>query len=189
MFASIGVSTNTWWSRCCRAGVLLKHTVPTVALTGSLALLLAPAEAFAASPEASPFQPRPHAPRSDQPQEVDHTWYGYQLAVADAAWITAAVAMREPLFLSAYPFTGVITHALHGRPEAAIGSLVLRLLLPVGLAVAGPEAALYASATAVGVDVCALSWETTTRTPTATTLVPVLSANRQLAGVAIRGVF
>lgn len=184
--ASTDLESNTWRSSCGRVGVMWKHTVPIATFAGALYLLLAPAVAFAASPADAPQHHAPSA-RRHRPESVQRTWYGYQLAAADAVWITAALTMDEPLFLIAYPFTGVLTHALHGRPEAAIGSVVLRLLLPVGLAAAGLDAAIYGSAAAVSVDIAALSWETTSNQQT--TLVPLLSADRQLAGLAIRGGF
>jgi hypothetical protein len=164
-----------------------------------LAGCLATATCFALSVTAAKAQQAPLQPHVPEPKAgktvltstPTRKWYGYQVLAADAAWITAAAVSEEPLVLLAYPFTGVVAHALNARPEAAVGSLMLRLFLPVTLGSAGGiRGATVGAASAILLDSLALSWGAA-REPaaTGTATVPVVVMERGFHSVGVRGVF
>lgn len=180
-------------------GVKRRHSV--------LAGCLATATHFAFTIDAANAQQRPLQPQVSeakagkivQPAAPARKWYGYQVLAADAVWITAVAVSEEPLVLLAYPFTGVVAHALNGRAEAAVGSFALRLFLPLTLGAmgatggdgwAGAGLAIVGAGSAILVDGLALSWGTAAESAGAgTAIAPVVVLNRGFHSVGIRGVF
>ncbi len=155
-----------------------------------------------ANGQQNPIQQQvPEAPaaKTVQPVTSKRKWYGYQVLAADAVWITAVAVSEEPLVLLAYPFTGVVAHALNGRAEAAVGSLALRLFLPLtlgALAAAGGDGSAGAAVTIVGagsailIDSLALSWSPAGEPVRAgTAIVPVVVMDRGVHSLGVRGVF
>jgi len=94
-----------------------------------------------------PVVPLPVAPRE---VEFKTHWYGWQIMLIDAAAlgvVATDLALGERaspvpgiLGLGAYALGGPIVHLVHQRPPAALGSLGLRLALPVVGALIGATA-------------------------------------------------
>lgn len=110
---------------------------------------------------------------------TEHTWYGWQPLLVDASVLGAMLAVRSEYVagagLGAFAIGAPITHLAHDRWGAALGSLGLRVALPVTFALVGSsnctpseegncmQAAAYGAilgmAAASLVDALALSWE------------------------------
>lgn len=62
----------------------------------------------------------------------DSRWYGWQIFVADLAVGGLALAVQRTEPLIALWGTGPVVHAAHRRGDAAVQSLLLRVLVPAG---------------------------------------------------------
>ncbi len=83
------------------------------------------------------------------PRPADREWYGWQVLLVDGASVVGtplvAVAASSAgatsaavlVGLGGYFFGGPMVHAVHGRPGVALGSLALRVGLPVVGGIAG----------------------------------------------------
>ena len=68
------------------------------------------------------------------------SWYGWQIVLADLGTLAIAAATRQPGVGVGLVVTGPIAHLAHGHGGRAVGSLLLRGLLPVGGAALGYSA-------------------------------------------------
>ncbi len=74
----------------------------------------------------------------EAPPSPARSWYGYQTLIVDGASL-----LTTPVFvgLGGFVLGAPIVHLVHGRPVAAVGSLGLRALLPIGGAFVGQSMA------------------------------------------------
>jgi hypothetical protein len=104
----------------------------------------------AANPAAASVAPPPPAgapnagpvgPLAPAPPVVRNNWYGWQVLLADGSWLVLGPALGSSnktaeigatISVGGYLLGGPIVHAAHGNPGAALGSLGLRLALPLG---------------------------------------------------------
>lgn len=77
--------------------------------------------------------PLPGAQDQQAPPETRWTnWYGYQLVLADAAFVGLGLAVdHAEAWLPGYVGAPILVHALHHRVDLAIVSPVMRLVLPL----------------------------------------------------------
>ncbi|MDB4934030.1 MAG: uncharacterized protein JWP87_1002 [Labilithrix sp.] len=77
------------------------------------------------------FAPSAWCDEEDSPP-TESRWYGWQVLLVDGAAVVAGAATQElPIFLTMYAVGAPIVHAGHGRGGAALGSLGLRVGLPL----------------------------------------------------------
>jgi hypothetical protein len=117
------------------------RTKPVLLLSATL--LIAQAGIASAAPDLLPPPSPAQPPDVDAPG--DTVWYGYKLMLADAASV-ALVMAGASTNSDALAMTGLggtflgapLVHAVEGRGGRAVGSLGLRLLMPIaGAALAG----------------------------------------------------
>ena len=142
-----------------------------------------------AAAEAPVIEPAGVAPgtRADVAPPARASWYGYQTFSADATAVALLLVAAEKNWdagaigaVGVYVLGAPLVHAAHRRPEAAVGSLAMRVLLPLlGSALGGASAdcsmrvvndencdfggkvmgLVVGTAAAVIIDSAALAWE------------------------------
>jgi hypothetical protein len=79
------------------------------------------------------------------PTELEQDWYGWQVLAADATGLLATVgcvsAVHDDVCLAAYFIAAPSVHLSRRRPAQALGSLGLRVALPLAGAFIGLQAA------------------------------------------------
>jgi hypothetical protein len=103
------------------------------------------------------LHPTPTDPLPPPTIEGPRVWYGYQLFISDIAFdFTSGAALGgggNGLALFAIGgafFGGPILHGIHGRPLAVVGSLALRIGLPLAFAGAAAKSSSTSSCTPSG---------------------------------------
>ncbi len=106
----------------------------------AFALLLAASGPASAEPRDAVPPAATAAVDESPPSPPPGPWYGWQIFLADAAWVTAFSlsvqghsTVGETAALSAYLAGGPVLRLAHGDPGGAGSSLVRRLLLPAAL--------------------------------------------------------
>lgn len=92
----------------------------------------------------------PSGANAAEPDEASRPWYGWQIALVDAAGVGAFVVMQEAVQnrdlnaarsaaapwlaagLALYVLGGATVHSAHGNGRGAARSLLLRIILPLG---------------------------------------------------------
>lgn len=121
-----------------------KHSLVAFAVVASLMI----AQSEARADESSAETTHSSAPSTNAALPTATTWYGHQVLAADLAsvgFIVAGAAADQPsvawIGLGGLALGGPAVHLVHDRPGTALGSLGLRLGLPVLGAVVGHTAA------------------------------------------------
>jgi hypothetical protein len=84
----------------------------------------------------------PIEPKVLAPQDTETHWYGWQTLLTDAGSFGAALLTQNAYALAAvYVLGAPVVHAAHGRAGAAVGSLALRVALPIAGIYLGAAAA------------------------------------------------
>jgi hypothetical protein len=128
------------------------------ALIAAVTILGLPADGIAEAGEAPrastgqailvPYQPQPAETsyaraqwealaRTHVAQEPSRSWYGYQIVLSDLAFVGMGLAtQRGEVTLAGYFLAPILVHAAHRRPELAVASPIVRIILPLlGLAI------------------------------------------------------
>ncbi|HEY6460193.1 MAG TPA: hypothetical protein VIY73_08575 [Polyangiaceae bacterium] len=84
----------------------------------------------------APPLPTPTPPSWSPPPPATTRWYGGQTLLVDAVAVGAALFAVEPVAIPLYLLGAPTVHVVHGHPGKAVGSLLLRAALPVGLGAA-----------------------------------------------------
>src|SRR5262249_8781630 len=72
-----------------------------------------------------------YASSESQPPEADDRWYGWQILAADAGVFALAGVTNRPEVALGWGATGALVHGAHGNPGRALGSVLLRVALPI----------------------------------------------------------
>ena len=99
----------------------------------ALVIAVAPDRALARPELASP------PPPATAPPETRTDFYGWQLFMVDGVLAGMALSTQRPEPAIALLISGPLIHGLHGRGDAAVGSLLLRATLPLLGLVVGEE--------------------------------------------------
>lgn len=113
----------------------MKSTMTAISIAMTLAIGLASSPALAQPGLTAP----PLAPPRKGPPPTT-TSYGLQIFFADAILAAVALGSQRGEPAVALLLTGTVIHALHGRADAAVGSALLRLTLPLLGLMVGVEA-------------------------------------------------
>ena len=141
-----------------------------------------------------------------EPVRFETQWYGWQPLVADTAALGLATQGGVNLILPAvgsYVVAAPVIHLVHGRVGAALGSLAVRIAMPVmfgqwldrdcrGQEQCGPEAVgglVLGMAVAVMIDATALSWESKPVKPRSTAVMPTAAVTKEGLSLGLAGVF
>ncbi len=117
--------------------------------SGQITIACAPTGAAAAGTAPTPPPPPAivmmPAPTYRAPARTEHTWYGWQTLIVDAAVLVTSLALAPvgdgeasaATFLIGYPLGGPIVHWANGEVGRGFGSLGLRVGAPLVLGIAG----------------------------------------------------
>lgn len=108
----------------------MRGTTTSIGMAVTLAIVIAAAPDRALGqpgpPPTMPTVPAATAPPQTRPQS-----YAMQLFVADALFTAMALGTQRAEPIIGLVVGGPLIHGLHGRGDAAVGSLLLRVTLPV----------------------------------------------------------
>lgn len=126
------------WARTAPTSQSQTTVGDNASLPAQRAQAASPVEHFA--PDAAQFPTEAKAECSD-PQEMLYktTWYGWQTLAADGLSLLMAGAEQGGVAVGTYVLVAPVIHAAHGAPGKGLGSLALRVLLPISFAMGGME--------------------------------------------------